>query len=281
MLEEQHPLYKEKLYFDLVGMHWIPDKKCVFVVAFHFHPFWTPSVHGFRPPSSFTKPRMLNAFVTWEDTLRGCGWCFLQTSTVRKTHLPSQFWGAVLVAKLGPNLGSMMNSIWHRKNDQLANVSQWNNRGISWSKSLAFILLQNAPRPRNPLRLEKIPPGTPNFEGDESYGVSVAQNGPGCFTGNSKTTYIPFDKTTRPVLNHLHKGHRSCYEKSTNPELSHCFLELSTVESPGIRDSVRILGGHRFQPFQRVTYNPRKGQVCADLPSSKSFFGSQKGVFHS
>ena len=174
MLEEQHPLYKEKLYFDLVGMHWIPDKKCVFVVAFHFHPFWTPSVHGFRPPSSFTKPRMLNAFVTWEDTLRGWGWCFLQTSTVWKTHLPSQFWGAVERGKIGSQF---------RFNDELNLASEkWSigknesmkNRGISWSKSLAFILQQNAPQPRNPLRLEKIPPGTPNFEGDESYGVFVA-----------------------------------------------------------------------------------------------------------
>ena len=92
--------------------------------------------------------------------------------------------------------------------------------------------------------LKKFHLAPPNFEGDESYGVSVAIFGPGCFTGNSKTNiHIPFVKTTRPVLNHLHKGHRSCYEKSTNPELSHCFLELSTVESPGIRDSVRILGG--------------------------------------
>ena len=164
-------------------MHWIPHKKHVFVAVFHFHPFWTPSVHVFRPPSSFTKRRMLNAFVTWEDTLRGCGWCFLQTSIVPKTHISSQFGGAVLVAKFGPNLGLMMNSIWHRKNDQYEPMK---NRGIFWSKSLAFILLQNAPQPRNPLRLEKIPPGTPNFEG-MSHGVSVAF---GPVVSHSKT-YIP------------------------------------------------------------------------------------------
>lgn len=193
MLKEQHPLYKEKLYFDLVGMHWTPDKKCVFV-AFHFHPFRTPSVHGFRPPSSFTKPRMLNAFVTWEDTLRGCGWCFLQTSTVRKTHLPSQFWGAVLVAKLGPNLGSMMNSIWHRKNDQLANVSQWKIgeylEANHWLSFCSKMLHSQGTL----FGLKKFHLAPPNFEGDESYGVSVAIFGPGCFTGNSKTNINVFVK---------------------------------------------------------------------------------------
>lgn len=68
------------------------------------------------------------------------------------------------------------------------------NTGISWSKSLAFILLQNAPQPRNPLRLEKIPPGTTQLWRGESYGVSVAIFGPGCFTGNSKTNIHVFVK---------------------------------------------------------------------------------------
>ena len=181
-----------------------------------------------------------------------------------------------------------MNSIWHRKNDQLANMSQWKigEYWVLWRNSLAFILLQNAPQPRNPLRLEKFPPGTPNFEGDESYAVSVAIFGPGWFHRKFQNNiHIPFVKTTRPVLNHLHKGHRSCYEKSTNPELSHCFLELSTVESPGIRDSVRIRGGvtvfNHFKglPTSLRCSTPKKGQVCAELPSSTSFFGSQKGVF--
>lgn len=165
MLEEQHPLYKEKLCFDLVGMHWIPDKKYVFVAAFHFHPFWTPSVHGFRPPSSFTKPRMLNAFVTWEDTLRGCGWCFLQTSTVRKTHLPSQCWGAVLVAKLGPNLGSMMNSIWHRKNDQLANVSRWKIREYLEANLWLSFCSKMLHSQGTLFGLKKFHLAPPNFEG--------------------------------------------------------------------------------------------------------------------
>ena len=83
------------------------------------------------------------------------------------------------------------------------------------------------------------------------------------------------------MLNHLHKGHRSCYEKSTNPELSHCFLELSTVESPGRKWFNDPWFGHPFSTISKgyllAVSTPKKGQVFAELPSS-NLFRTQKGV---
>lgn len=188
------------------------------------------------------------------------------------------------MAKLGPNSGLMMNSIWHRKNDQLANVSQ-SKIGEYFEANHWLSFCNKMLHSQGTLfGLKKFHLAHPTLKGMSHMAFPLPFLDPVVSQEIPKQTYIPFG-TTRPVLNHLHKGHRSCCEKSTNPELSHCFLELSSVESPGIRDSFTILGGvtvfNHFKGLPPYVLNPQKRPSLRRIAKFQIFFWTQKGVFHS
>ena len=282
MLEEQHPLYKEKLYFDLVGMHWIPDKKVCFCCCVPFPPI-------LKPICSWISPPVLLYETTHAQCVRDMRGHVARLWVVFSPNLNSP-----KNTHSEPILGSRVSGkIWSqfRFNDELNLASEkWSigkyepmkNRGVlsTLKKFTGFHFAPKCSTAKEPSSAWKNSTWHhPTLKGMSHVAFPLPFLDPVVSQEIPKQTYI-FHLLKQPDLcwTICTKGIDLATKRAQIQScriVSWSFQPLSRLAFVIRSESLEVTVFNHFKELQPQ----KKGQVCAELPSSTSFFGSQKGVF--